>query len=145
VAPRLALSYLSDARNLPEWSFGAMQPTDLTQARCVGRHLLDDALVEISVAAGADGRTVEFHCAKSGRSGPLLITAKVTRASAGGCRIALIAERIAELDAADWRLLRSSHEVEIRILRTRLEARAAGGQAPARAQPMPEDGRLPLR
>lgn len=120
--PDAALAYLSDARNLVFWAFGAMQPTEVSRERCLSRSLVNGARVEIAVRSHLCRGEVEFLSWNAARSDCLSILAAVRPSPNGGCRLVLSAERPSGADDEDWRLVCAAHEIEARILRTRLEA-----------------------
>ncbi|MDR3511430.1 MAG: SRPBCC family protein [Caulobacteraceae bacterium] len=134
--PDAAFAYLSDARNLVSWAFGAMQPLELTRDRCLSRSLVNGAQVEITPRPIPGRREVEFDSWNAGRSDCLVIRASV-RPAPSGCRVTLSAERPQGADDEDWRLICAAHEIEARILRTRLEAEARATAARGAAERTP--------
>lgn len=124
-----ALAYLADAHNLVQWTFGAMQPIDVRHDRCRSHSLLSGALLDIALVALPEERAVEYRSWRQDRPHALIIRAFVTPSDGEVCTIRLEVIRPPELADEDWRLICLAHELEIHILRNRLEALRAQGAA----------------
>ena len=122
VSADTALAYLADAHNLVQWTFGAMQPVDVHHDRCRSHSLLSGVLLDIALVVLPEERAVEFRSWHQDRPHALIIRAFVTPSEEHMCTICLEVIRPPELTDEDWKLTCLAHELEIHILRNRLEA-----------------------
>lgn len=129
VSADTAFAYLSDAHNLVHWTFGAMRPLEVHRDRCRSRSLLTGAMLDIAIAALPEERAVEFRSWHQDRAHALIIRAIVTPSDERMCTICLEVLRPPDLEDEEWRLTCLAHELEIHILRNRLETRCEAEDA----------------
>lgn len=128
VSADTALAYLADAHNLVQWTFGAMQAIDVHHDRCRSHSLLSGALLDIALVVMPEERAVEFKSWRQDRTHALIIRAFVTPSSEHACTICLEVIRPPQMTDEEWRLTCLAHELEIHILRNRLETLQRKGE-----------------
>jgi hypothetical protein len=92
-----------------------------------GRSLFDGSETTVRLARRPDVRLVDFSVGGRGDEPVPRISARVTPGEVIGrtreeCLVTLVAYRTAEMTAERWKRLQQAHDVEVRLLKARIEA-----------------------
>lgn len=125
-----AFAFMADARNISQWALGAWTTLEATETSSCGASLIDSALCYIRLEADPQARVVHFHTGGSWAELTKVIICRIKdndsrRATTPSCLLSIEAKRPADMSAPRWRQLKAAHEVEIFILKNRIEARVA--------------------
>ncbi len=121
-----ALSRLADPLFVGRWALGAMglRPSDEPQIG-VGHSLFDGARILVRIVANAELRLIDYHV---GRRKPLqprifirVVDGRALGGDAGSCLVVMAAMRAADATDEGWIRTCKSHEVEILLIKARLE------------------------
>ncbi|HWQ23323.1 MAG TPA: hypothetical protein VNK94_04380 [Gaiellaceae bacterium] len=126
----VAFAYLAEASNLGSWALGCWGATAVSEGLVRGRSLYDGRETVVRAVPDPERLAVDFEVGDE--ASPLVrrIMARVVPGSElgsdpGHSLVILLAWRPAGMDDERWHRLVSSHEVEILLLRCRIEAEAA--------------------
>ena len=121
-----AFAFMSDARNISEWALGALHPVEAKPDAYIGNSMIDGQRVFVQVAAEPMLKHVEFRTGSGWDRLEQLILCRIVddRAEDGrdACILSLATQRLPSLPAQRWQQLCASHELEMFIIKNRIEA-----------------------
>ena len=127
VGADVAYGFLADPQALGTWALGCWDAEPVGEDEVRGRSLFDGSETVVRLARAPDRRLVDFAVGGPGEALVPRISARVTPGEALGrspeqCLVTLVAYRTAEMTPERWKRLRETHDVEVRLLKTRIEA-----------------------
>jgi len=126
----VAFAYLAEASNLGSWALGCWGATAVSEGLVRGRSLYDGRETVVRAVPDPERLAVDFEVGDEASRLVRRIMARVVPGSEigsdpGHSLVILLAWRPAGMDDERWHRLVSSHEVEILLLRCRIESEAA--------------------
>jgi hypothetical protein len=123
-----AFAYMKDTRNISEWALGALYPVEVTPETYVGDSMVDGQRVFIKVENDPQQKHIHF------RTGPgwdrleqqilcRIVKGDDANGGEGSSVLSLSAHRAAAMPLPRWQQLCASHEVEMFILKNRIETK----------------------
>ena len=122
-----AFAYLSNPSNLQHWSFGTWETRELKDDLIEGVSLFDGSKVLVSIDADSQRYSIDFLLGSDSETLVPRISARTVPGTHVGlaqdqCVLSLIAWRTEEMNDMRWRRLVASHELEVMLIKARLES-----------------------
>lgn len=128
VSAALAYDFLVDPAALSRWSLGCMDLVDVGHGVYTGRSLFDGGQGWLSIDGDRSRLLIDYHVGTLEKREPR-ISARVIPGSVCGldesvCYVTLLAWRSPSMGDERWQRLCASHEAEIWLIKSQIEARA---------------------
>jgi hypothetical protein len=122
-----ALTLLSSAAGLARWNLGLRNTRELAPGMLAGTSLFDGGSGHAQVEVDAARGLVDYRVGADVGQLVARIQARVQPGeqlghAPGSCVVTLLAWRTAQMDDDRWRRLQAVHEVEIELIRSRLDS-----------------------
>lgn len=125
VAAETAFAFLADDRNLGSWALGCWNARPVGDRTVRGKSLFDGSQSIVRVTGVPERLTVDYAVGAGGDLQPRIsvrvVPGPVVGRSPGQCLVTMLAWRSADMTDARWARLVASHEVEILLLKARVE------------------------
>lgn len=129
--------FMSRPQNLSQWALGAWYPVEVTETSYIGTSLINGERCYVQVEPGPREYSVLFRAGPAWANMHQLITCTLEPAevdpqngSVGTC-LTLETARPEKMDDDRWAQLRASHETEVFILKSKIQAVDQAAEYPA--------------
>lgn len=125
VAADDAFAFMRDARNISQWALGALYPAEATQDTYVGYSMIDGQRVFVKVDNDPLRKIINFQTGPDWDQMETLISCHIVEGgegnAEGSCILSLSTHRASSMSLGRWKQLCASHEVEMFIIKNRIE------------------------
>jgi hypothetical protein len=124
--PTVAYAFLADPSSLGTWALGCWEAMPIDEDSARGHSLFDGEETTVRLLRTPEVGLVDFVVGTGAGASPR-ISARVTPGTVVGggnaqCVVTLLAYRTADMSPERWARLEATHDVEIQLLRARIEA-----------------------
>lgn len=126
-SPEEAFNYLSDGLRQGEWTFGSWNRRQIDENLFVGTSMFDGKETYIRIDTDPARFLIYYHLGSdpdnlAARNMIRVVPGKVVQAEGKKCIVTLLAWRSAFMDDLRWKQLCVSHESQMFIIKSRIEA-----------------------